>query len=107
MYTAEIMSRDQYVPKNPNKSDLDNVFDLSFPTVQPYLFKVSSFLFWELFFFFSVDICLGARIRRCSKESVEILYVYSVNTSLADVNHIFVAIQSAAFRPVDFVVYIC
>ena len=54
-----------------------------------------------------MDICLGARIWRCSKESVEILYVYSVNTSLADVNHIFVAIQSAAFRPVDFVVYIC
>ena len=44
MYTAEIMSRDQYVPKNPNQSDLDNIFDLSFPTVQPYLFKVSNIL---------------------------------------------------------------
>ncbi|KAK7099331.1 autophagy-related protein 101-like [Littorina saxatilis] len=40
MYITEIMSRDQYVPKNPNYSELDNVFDSSFPTVQPYLFKI-------------------------------------------------------------------
>ena len=52
MYTAEIMSRDQYVPKNPNQSDLDNIFDLSFPTVQPYLFKVSNSLSLGHFFFF-------------------------------------------------------
>ena len=52
MYTAEIMSRDQYVPKNPNQSDLDNIFDLSFPTVQPYLFKVSNGLSLGHFFFF-------------------------------------------------------
>jgi hypothetical protein len=42
MYIAEVMSRDQFTPKNPNFSELDNVFSTDFTSVQPYLFKVSS-----------------------------------------------------------------
>ena len=37
---AEAMGRHDYLPKSPNQSLLDTVFDVSFPDVQPYLFKV-------------------------------------------------------------------
>ncbi|XP_076470978.1 autophagy-related protein 101-like [Babylonia areolata] len=40
MTAAEIISRDQYVPRNPNRSELENIFDSRFATVQPYLFKI-------------------------------------------------------------------
>ena len=40
MYVAEVMNRHDYVPKMPNQSDLDLVFDSNFHDVQPHLFKV-------------------------------------------------------------------
>lgn len=40
MYIAEVMSRDQFMPKNPNKCEIDNVFNTAFPSIQPYLFKI-------------------------------------------------------------------
>lgn len=40
IYIAEVMNRDEYVPKMPSKAELDLVFDTSFPDVQPFLFKV-------------------------------------------------------------------
>ena len=42
VFIADNMNRHEYVPKMPNQSDLDLVFDTSFQDVQPYLFKVSS-----------------------------------------------------------------
>jgi len=39
LYIADLMNRDDYVPKMPNQSELDLIFDTSFPDVQPYLFK--------------------------------------------------------------------
>ena len=35
------MNRHEYVPKMPNQSELDLVFDTSLQDVQPYLCKVS------------------------------------------------------------------
>lgn len=40
LYIAEVMNRHDYVPKMPNQSELDLIFDTSYPDVQPYLFKV-------------------------------------------------------------------
>jgi len=41
LYIVEAMSRHEYVPKIPNQTELDLVFDVSLPDVQPYLFKVT------------------------------------------------------------------
>ena len=41
LYIADMMSRPGYVPRNPTAEDLSNVFDTRFPTVQPYLHRVS------------------------------------------------------------------
>jgi len=40
LYIAESMSRHEYIPKLPTQADLDLVFDVSFPDVQPYNFKI-------------------------------------------------------------------
>ncbi|XP_074660285.1 autophagy-related protein 101-like [Tubulanus polymorphus] len=40
-YIAEAMNRHEYVPKMPNQSELDLVFENAFSDVQPYLFKIS------------------------------------------------------------------
>jgi len=50
LYIVEAMSQHEYVPKIPNQAELDLVFDISLPDVQPYLFKVCC---WSLFFFHS------------------------------------------------------
>ena len=39
-YICEVMNKDEFVPKMPNQSDLDLVFDTNFHDVQPHLFKV-------------------------------------------------------------------
>ncbi|XP_033742369.1 autophagy-related protein 101-like [Pecten maximus] len=41
MHVAEAMNRHEYVPKMPNQSELDLIFDTSYRDVQPYLFKIS------------------------------------------------------------------
>ncbi|XP_069670832.1 autophagy-related protein 101-like [Periplaneta americana] len=41
IYIAEVMNRHEYVPKMPNHSEVDLIFDTSYPHLQPYLFKVS------------------------------------------------------------------
>ncbi|XP_077987763.1 autophagy-related protein 101-like [Glandiceps talaboti] len=38
---TEAMNRNEYLPKMPNQSDLDCVFDTTYSDVQPYLYKVS------------------------------------------------------------------
>jgi len=40
LYIVEAMSQHEYVPKIPNQTELDLVFDISLADVQPYLFKV-------------------------------------------------------------------
>jgi autophagy-related protein 101 len=49
MYIAEVMNRHEYVPKMPNQSELDLIFDTTFPDIQPYLFKVILFLRYPIF----------------------------------------------------------
>uniref|UniRef100_A0A0K8TQ73 Autophagy-related protein 101 n=1 Tax=Tabanus bromius TaxID=304241 RepID=A0A0K8TQ73_TABBR len=39
LYITEVMNRHDYVPKMPSQSELDLIFDTSYPDVQPYLFK--------------------------------------------------------------------
>lgn len=39
LYITEIMNRHDYVPKMPNQSELELIFDTSYADVQPYLFK--------------------------------------------------------------------
>ncbi|XP_067654342.1 autophagy-related protein 101-like [Haliotis asinina] len=41
MYVAETMNRHEYVPKMPNQSDLDLIFDTVHFDVQPYLYRIS------------------------------------------------------------------
>ena len=41
MYVSEVMNRHDYVPKIPNREDIDTVFDTSYQDVQPYLFRIS------------------------------------------------------------------
>uniref|UniRef100_U5EZG4 Autophagy-related protein 101 n=1 Tax=Corethrella appendiculata TaxID=1370023 RepID=U5EZG4_9DIPT len=38
-YIADVMNRHDYLPKTPSQTELDLIFDTSFPDVQPYLFK--------------------------------------------------------------------
>ena len=45
MLVAEAMNRHEYMPKMPNESELDLVFDTSYTDVQPYLFRVNIDLF--------------------------------------------------------------
>ncbi|KAK3099245.1 hypothetical protein FSP39_001499, partial [Pinctada imbricata] len=40
-HITDIMNRHDYVPKMPNQTELDLVFDTNFPDVQPYLFRIS------------------------------------------------------------------
>ena len=40
LYICEVMNKEEFVPKMPNSSDLELVFDTSFHDVQPHLFKV-------------------------------------------------------------------
>lgn len=40
-YITQAVSRHEYVPKVPSQSELDFVFDTSFPDIQPYLFRIS------------------------------------------------------------------
>lgn len=42
LYIADVMNRHEYVPKMPNQSELDLVFDTTLQDVQPYCFKISS-----------------------------------------------------------------
>uniref|UniRef100_A0A6M2DVF0 Autophagy-related protein 101 n=1 Tax=Xenopsylla cheopis TaxID=163159 RepID=A0A6M2DVF0_XENCH len=39
LYITEVMNRHDYVPKMPNQSELELIFDTSYEDVQPYLFK--------------------------------------------------------------------
>ena len=41
LYIADIMNRHEYVPKMPNQSELDLIFDTAYIDVQPYLHRVS------------------------------------------------------------------
>ncbi len=40
MYIAENMNKHEYTPKMPNQSELDLIFDVTYPDVQPYLHKI-------------------------------------------------------------------
>lgn len=40
MYITEVMNRHEYLPKMPNRSDMDLVFDTSHRDVQPYLWQI-------------------------------------------------------------------
>jgi autophagy-related protein 101 len=39
LYVTEVMNKHEFLPKMPNQSELELVFDTSFHDVQPYLFK--------------------------------------------------------------------
>lgn len=39
LYITDVMNKQDYLPKMPGQSELDFVFDTSYPDVQPYLFK--------------------------------------------------------------------
>ncbi|ESO97325.1 hypothetical protein LOTGIDRAFT_187630 [Lottia gigantea] len=41
LFVSEVMNRHEYVPKTPNQSELDLIFDTSFHDVQPYLYRIS------------------------------------------------------------------
>ncbi|KAG5887205.1 hypothetical protein JTB14_016690 [Gonioctena quinquepunctata] len=41
LYITEVMNRHDYLPKMPSQSELDLIFDTSYPDIQPYLFKVN------------------------------------------------------------------
>lgn len=39
LYITEVMNKHDYLPKMPNQSELDYIFDSSYEDIQPYLFK--------------------------------------------------------------------
>lgn len=39
LYITDVMNKQDYLPKMPSQSELDFVFDTTYPDVQPYLFK--------------------------------------------------------------------
>lgn len=41
LYIADIMNRHEYVPKMPNQTEVDLIFDTSYVDVQPYLHRVT------------------------------------------------------------------
>ncbi|XP_045205127.1 autophagy-related protein 101-like [Mercenaria mercenaria] len=41
LYIADIMNRHEYVPKMPNQSEVDLIFDTSYVDVQPYLHRIT------------------------------------------------------------------
>ncbi|ENN77969.1 autophagy-related protein 101 isoform X3 [Dendroctonus ponderosae] len=41
LYITEVMNRQDYLPKMPSRSEVDLVFDTSYPDVQPFLFKMN------------------------------------------------------------------
>ena len=41
LYIADVVNKPDHVPRNPSAENLSNVFDTRFPTVQPYLHRVS------------------------------------------------------------------
>ncbi len=43
MYIGDVINKPDYVPRNPSAENLSNVFDTKFPTVQPYLHRVSKY----------------------------------------------------------------
>jgi len=45
LYIADIMNRHEYVPKMPNQTEVDLVFDTACIDVQPYLHRVSVTLY--------------------------------------------------------------
>lgn len=49
LYIAEVMNKHEYVPKMPNQSEIDLIFDTSNPDVQPYLFKVKNDLTYTIY----------------------------------------------------------
>lgn len=40
LYITEVMNRHDYLPKMPSQSELQFIFDTSYPDIQPYLFKL-------------------------------------------------------------------
>lgn len=40
IHIAEIMNRHEYIPRIPQQSELEFIFDTTYPDVQPYLFKL-------------------------------------------------------------------
>ena len=60
-HSLQVMNKYEFVPKMPNSSDLELVFDTSFHDVQPHLFKVWS---TEMFFTFS-QICVAGVSQHC------------------------------------------
>lgn len=40
LYITEVMNKHDYLPKMPNQSELDYIFDSSYEDIQPYLFKL-------------------------------------------------------------------
>ena len=49
LYICEVMNKEEFVPKMPNQSDLDLVFDTNFHDIQPHLFKVQCLILENLF----------------------------------------------------------
>ncbi|XP_066151781.1 autophagy-related protein 101 [Euwallacea fornicatus] len=41
LYITDVMNRHEYLPKLPSRTEMDEVFDSSYPDVQPYLFKMN------------------------------------------------------------------
>ncbi|KAL1497537.1 hypothetical protein ABEB36_008481 [Hypothenemus hampei] len=67
LYITEVMNRQDYIPKMPSRSEVDLVFDTSFPDVQPYLFKLNSSISGP-----SSGTSVGSTMRKFIKESLNL-----------------------------------
>ena len=77
LYICEVMNKEEFVPKMPNQSDLDLVFDTNFHDIQPHLFKVQCSILGNLF----ISYLLSSVLQVChSTASVDSAPVTGVNT---------------------------
>jgi len=67
LHVTEVMNRHDYVPKMPSQSEVDLVFDTSFPDVQPYLFKMNYSISGP-----SSGTSVGSSVRKFIKESLNL-----------------------------------
>ncbi|XP_018323891.1 autophagy-related protein 101 [Agrilus planipennis] len=65
LYITEVMNRHDYLPKMPNQSELELIFDTSYTDVQPYLFKLRYSLSNP-----SVGTSVGSTMKKIIKETL-------------------------------------
>lgn len=66
LYITEVMNKHDYLPKMPNQSELDYIFDSSYEDIQPYLFKLHYSVSGP-----STSTSVGSTVRKLFRETLQ------------------------------------